>query len=91
MKIVKMSEAPKGSLVSSMFTGPDVTRQPLVPEGKEFDLSIVNFGKGVRSKFHAHDSEQILMVTAGESVVATENEEVIVTKGDVILIPAGEK
>ena len=91
MKIVKLSEVPKRSLVSSMFTGPDVTRQPLVPESKEFDLSIVNFGKGVRNKFHAHDSEQILIVTTGEGIVATENEEVIVTKGDVILIPADEK
>ena len=91
MKIVKLSEVPKRSLVSSMFTGPDVTRQPFVPESKEFDLSIVNFGKGVRNKFHAHDSEQILIVTTGEGIVATENEEVVVTKGDVILIPAGEK
>ena len=91
MKIAKMREAPKGSLTRSMFTGPDVTRQPLVPESKEFDLSIVNFGKGVRNKFHAHDSEQILIVTTGEGIVATENEEVVVTKGDVILIPAGEK
>ena len=80
MKIVKMSEAPKGSLVSSMFTGPDVTRQPLIPESK-----------GVRNKFHAHEGEQILIVTAGEGIVATEDEEVIVTRGDVILIPAGKK
>ncbi|MFH1626196.1 MAG: cupin domain-containing protein [Pseudomonadota bacterium] len=94
MKIVRMSEAPKvplGSLVTSMFTGPDVTRQALLPESKEFDLSIVSFGKGIRNKFHAHDGEQVLIVTAGEGIVATEYEEVFVTTGDVILISAGEK
>ncbi len=91
MKVVKMTQAPEASLPSSMFTGSDVTRQLLAPDSKEFDVSVVNFGKGVRNKFHAHDSEQILIVTAGEGIVATEDEEVAVTTGDVIFIPAGEK
>ena len=76
MKVVKMSEVPKEPFVSSLFTGADVTRQVLIPDSKEFNISIVNFGKGVRNKFHAHDGEQVLMVVTG---------------GDVILIPAGEK
>jgi len=50
-----------------------------------------NFGKGVRNKFHAHDSEQILIVTGGRGIVATEREERVVTEGEVIHIPAGEK
>jgi quercetin dioxygenase-like cupin family protein len=45
----------------------------------------------VRNKFHAHDSEQILIITAGKGVVATEKEEKIVTVGDIVLIAAGEK
>ncbi len=35
-------------------------------DSKEYNLNVVNFGKGVRNKFHAHDSEQILIVTAGK-------------------------
>jgi quercetin dioxygenase-like cupin family protein len=51
---------------------------------------IINFGKGVRNKFHTHDYEQILIVTAGEGIVATDKEEKTVTAGDIVLIPAGE-
>lgn len=91
MKIVKMSEAAKESITMPLFTGTDVTRQTLVLDSKEFDVNIVNFGKGVRNKFHAHDSEQVLVVTAGRGIVATEKEERVVTPGDVILFPAGEK
>jgi quercetin dioxygenase-like cupin family protein len=68
-----------------------VTRQVLLPESKEYEVNIINFGKGVRNKFHAHNCEQILIITAGKGVVATETEEKIVTVGDIVLIPAGEK
>jgi quercetin dioxygenase-like cupin family protein len=91
MKIVKINKVYKEPYARPLFTGPDVTRQVLVPDSKEFNVNIVNFGKGVRNKFHAHDSEQILIVTAGRGVVATEKEEMGVTEGDVIHIPAGQK
>ena len=91
MKIIKMNEISKVPAVNPLFTGPDVTRQVLVPDSKEFNVNIVNFGAGVRNKFHAHDGEQILIVTAGKGIVATEEEERVVTPGDVILFPAGEK
>jgi 4-carboxymuconolactone decarboxylase len=45
----------------------------------------------VRNKFHANDSEQILIVTTGRGIVATEKEEMVVVEGDVVHIPAGEK
>lgn len=51
----------------------------------------MNFGKGVRNKLHTHDSEQILIVTAGKGIVATEKEQKTVAPGDVILFSAGEK
>jgi quercetin dioxygenase-like cupin family protein len=91
MKIVKISEVPKEPVDSPLFTGADVTRQNLVPDSKEYRLNIVTFGKGVRNKFHTHDREQILIVTAGRGIVATEDEEKVVAEGDVILFPAGEK
>jgi len=91
MKIVQISEIPKEPVVASLFTGSDVTKQALLSDSKEYDVNIVNFGKGVRNKFHAHDSEQVLIVIAGRGIVATEEEERFVTNGDIVFIPAGEK
>jgi quercetin dioxygenase-like cupin family protein len=91
MRIVKVSEVSKEPVDSPLFTGPEVTRQVLVPESKEYRVNIITFGRGVRNKFHTHDREQILIVTGGRGIVATENEQKIVTEGDVILFSAGEK
>ena len=91
MRVSRISEVEKAPFGSSLFTSEDVTIQAILPESKEYDVNNVNFGRGTRLKFHAHDSEQILIVTAGRGIVATEQEEVAVTPGDVIFIPAGEK
>jgi quercetin dioxygenase-like cupin family protein len=86
-----MSNVDKETYDSPLFTGPDVTRQTLLPDSKEYNCNVVNFGKGVRNKFHSHDHEQILIVTTGEGIIATETEEKMITVGDIVLIPAGEK
>ena len=91
MKVVRMDHVSKEVFVNPIFTGREVTRQELLPESKEYVVNIVNFGKGVRNKFHAHDHEQILIITAGKGIIATETEEKVVTVGDIVLIPAGEK
>ena len=91
MKIIRMDKSPKEPFLNPIFTGSGVTIQKLVPDSKDFNLNIVHFPKGVRNKFHTHDSEQILMITSGKGIVATEKEEKVVTVGDVILFPAGEK
>ena len=90
MKIIKIDQISQQPVSDRLFTGP-VTRQVLVPESKEFNLNIVSFAKGVRNKFHAHDGEQILIITAGKGIVATETEERVVTPGDIVLFSAGEK
>lgn len=91
MQVIKMNAVARQSFESPLFTGPQVSRQVLLPESKEFNVNIVNFGKGVRNKFHAHDSEQVLIVTSGRGYIVTETEKVEITPGDVVLIPAGEK
>ncbi len=91
MKVVKISEVPKKPYISSLLTGRDAAMQVLITDSKDYIVSVMNFGKQVRNKFHSHDSEQILIVTAGTGIVATEEEERFVTVGDVIFIPAGEK
>ena len=91
MKVSRINEVTKEPFVNPLFTSEDVTRQAILPYSSEYEMNVVNFGRGVRLKFHAHDSEQILIVTAGNGIVATEQEERMVTPGDVIFIPAGEK
>jgi quercetin dioxygenase-like cupin family protein len=91
MRVAQVSQVRKESLSSPLFTGPDVTRQILFPDSKEFNVNVVNFGKGVRNKFHAHDTEQILVVTSGRGMIVTESEEKVIVPGDVVIIPAGEK
>lgn len=91
MKVSRIAEVQKTPFVRPLFTSEDVTIQAILPDSQEYDIKLVNFGRGVRLKFHAHDSEQILIVTAGKGIVATEQEERAVVPGDVISIPAGEK
>jgi quercetin dioxygenase-like cupin family protein len=55
-----------------------------------FGILLVTFSPGARLNFHTHTFEQILYVTEGKGVVATEAEEHIVRPGAVIFIPPGE-
>ena len=97
MKVRNIGEIPKEPFVGpkgtsmQIVTGPGVTSQALVPDSTDYIMSIVHYGKGMRNKFHTHTCDQVLIVTAGEGIVATEKEETVVTVGDVILSPAGEK
>lgn len=93
MKVIKKEEVPKQPATSPLFTGGPVTVQPIVTRqmGEYLSMSVVNFSKGARNKFHSHTSDQVLIVTAGMGIVATEQEELIVRVGDIIHIPAGEK
>ncbi len=91
MKIANVNRVPKERMVTPLFTSPEVYAQPLAPEGSAFNMRVVTFGKGVRNKFHAHESEQVLIVTAGKGIVATEAEQKEVVPGDVIMFEAGEK
>jgi len=91
MRILKMSDVPKEPYVNPLFTGADVTSQDLVSDSKDLRVSIVNFGKGVRNKFHMHDGDQILIISGGKGFVATVKEKKTVMPGEVVLFPAGEK
>jgi len=92
MKVVKTSQLAKEPQVNPLFTGP-VTMQTIVDKGmsEHFLIRQVNFAQGVRNKFHSHSMEQVLIVTEGRGIVATDTEEVTVTPGDVIFVAAGEK
>jgi quercetin dioxygenase-like cupin family protein len=93
MKVIKISDVPKQAASDPLFTGGPVSRQPLLtPEtGRFFNMAVVNFSAGARNKLHTHTTDQVLLVTAGTGIVATEREERRVTVGDIIHAPAGER
>jgi quercetin dioxygenase-like cupin family protein len=69
-----------------------VDRQSVIgDEARDLRLTEVTFHDGARNKLHTHTTDQILIVTAGEGIVATEHEEHTVRAGDVAYIPAGER
>jgi quercetin dioxygenase-like cupin family protein len=69
-----------------------VESQPIIgDEARDFRLTEHTFRDGARNKLHTHTTDQILIVTAGEGIVATEHEERAVQAGDVAYIPAGER
>jgi quercetin dioxygenase-like cupin family protein len=92
MKVIRVGKVKKEPHSGKLFTE-TVTMQPVI--GKELSKNLVianvNFGPGVRNKFHSHSSEQILIVTKGKGIVATEKEQKTVVVGDIIFIPPGEK
>jgi quercetin dioxygenase-like cupin family protein len=92
-KVLKPNEIPAESANSPLFTGGAVTRQPLLtPEmSNNFNLGVVNFSPGSRNKMHTHSSDQVLFVTAGEGIIATETHQEAISVGDVVHSPAEEK
>ena len=93
MRVVRTAEAPEVVSTHPLFTGGTVTRQTMIPAEmlNNFNCAIVNYSRGARNKFHIHSTDQVLVITSGIGVVATEDEEREVTVGDFIHIPAGEK
>jgi quercetin dioxygenase-like cupin family protein len=96
VRIAEVQDEPMGTATPIPgWTGGEVrrTRQNIIPEGnsKNFNCSVVNFQRGATTGWHAHSSDQILVITSGVGVVANENEEREVTVGDVVHISAGER
>ena len=94
MKVKKLNDIPKQVYEHPIFTGGAVNRQPIVTGDmtNALEMTNVHFSKGARCRFHTHTVDQVLVVTSGTGIVATEDEEVIVTVGDVIeLLDKGEE
>lgn len=68
------------------------SRQPIIGEGQSefFNASVVNFQTGAQTGWHRHSSDQILVITLGNGIVADETQEIEVGVGDVVHIKAGE-
>ena len=91
MKIIRLKNVPKESITSALFTGPVVRQSPVTDKDSQYSIDYIHFSKGVRNKFHTHSNDQVLIVTKGKAIVATENEKVELNEGDIVIAPAGEK
>ena len=91
MKVVKMSDVEAQESSSQIFRG-KVTRQDIGKSSKEeLRVAVINFSPGAVNVFHTHTFDQVLYVTEGTGIVATESEEITGTPGTFIFIPAGER
>jgi quercetin dioxygenase-like cupin family protein len=76
------------------WTGPiSRTRQTIIEPGDSanYSCSVVNFSQGCTTGWHTHTCDQILVVTSGSGMVATEHEQHEINVGDVVHIKAGER
>ena len=99
MKVVTLKNIPnvpaEGAAEQTVgWTGPvSRTRQTIIEPGdsKNYNCSVVNFSQGCNTGWHIHDCDQILIVTSGAGIVATEHEQREINVGDVTHIKAGER
>ncbi len=91
MKVVNIGEVAAGGATDNPIFRGAVSVQNIIGESTdEFRVIVVNFSPGAVNVFHTHTFDQVLYVTGGRGIVATETEEVVVTPGTIIFIPAGE-
>ena len=91
MKVMKTAEIEASVRDSALFKGRVTGQTVLDIESSALRANLINFDAGAVNVFHIHDFDQILYVTAGEGIIATEKEEVRIRPGDFVVIPAGEK
>ena len=92
MWVKHTSPADRERTVDAIFRG-EVERQGIIGGDVSTQLYVgeVTFKNGAANKWHIHTSDQVLIVTSGEGIVADEREERQVTAGDVAFIPANTK
>ena len=92
MKVIKMDDVQVAEATSKLFKGGKVMEQRYINESiaEGIRVMLVQFSPGAKNKLHSHSFEQVLWVTDGQGIVATEKEEHIVTPGMIVYIPAGE-
>ncbi len=75
-----------------MFVG-TVMGQNLVAEGDAPSqrVTAISFIQGARNRWHRHSTEQVLIVTHGEGIIADASGERGIAAGDVVLIQPNER
>ena len=92
MEVTRMDEVEAVRRPGEIFETQTHKKPGVTEEFRELGISIgeVFFAPGERIVSHAHTIRQILYVTEGEGVVASEDERYEVATGDMISIPPEE-
>lgn len=91
MKVVNIKEVTAREASDNPIFRGEVSVQGIIGSSPdELRVSVVNFSPGAVNVFHTNTFDQVLYVTEGKGIVATEEEEIVVTPGTIIHIPAGE-
>ena len=83
MKVVTLKNVPNlpaegAAEQTAGWTGPVArTRQTIIEPGDSanYSCSVVNFSQGCNTGWHVHDCDQLLIVTSGSGIVATEHDQ----------------
>ena len=87
--IVKTSGRPFAPSVDwEIFQGTVHAAELIGSDASQIRVYDVTFRLGARTAWHSHTVDQLLVITAGHGIVATENEEREVRTGDLVVIPA---
>lgn len=92
MQVFNMNEMPKNIEGDNpMFVGSVATQRMVTKDVSDHMLiGNVTFSPGARTKRHTHETDQVIVVTGGKGILATDEEENVVTVGDVVHVPTGE-
>ena len=89
--MIRVTKAGRTKADNPIFIG-HVDNQTVVgEESKDLRLSEIHFKRGAVNKPHVHSTDQILIITEGEGIVATDSEKREVQAGDVAFIPVNTR
>ena len=91
MRVITVTDGGRKPDRSDIFVGRAETQSVVGDEARDLRLTEVTFRDGARNRLHSHTTDQILIITSGHGIIATEREEREVGPGDIALIPAGER
>ena len=91
MKVVRLNDSAETLATRPIFVG-TVHSRPLIDQETSpgVTVTMVRFSDGGKNKRHAHSADQILYITEGRGIVASEEREHAVTEGDIVHVAAGE-
>jgi quercetin dioxygenase-like cupin family protein len=89
--VTRIDKAGRRASAERIFVG-SVEVQSIVDVGpRDLRLIEVHFRDGAKNRWHTHTTDQILVVTEGEGIVATRDGEKELAVGDAAYIPANEE
>ena len=91
MRVMRVTRAGRERSDNPIFVGEVDYQTAVGEESRDLRLSEVHFRHGAVNKPHVHSTDQILVVTEGEGLLASDEERHDLSAGDVAFIPANTK